>query len=189
MQYRKEAVYQQLLEAAMAEFDEKGYTDASIRTIAESANTSVGNLYRYFRNKDELYVSCLMPVLDECIDWTGKIFDISTPEAICRTARRISNYVQQHNREFRIISQGPASHYSAFLCRYAACIERQLRHCAASELTTANPKFLNTLANAFIAGMRQIMEDFDSGEARDRYLLEFMQFLFGNFRQRLKNPQ
>lgn len=189
MQYRKETVYQKLLDSAMEEFDEKGYTDASIRSIAERANTSVGNLYRYFRNKDELYVSCLMPVLDECIDWTGKIFDISTPEAICFTAARISDYVNQHSRQFRIISQGPASHYSAFLCRFAACIERQLRHCAGQELVTANPKFLNTLANAFIAGMRQIMEDFDGEEGKDLYLLEFMHFLFGNFRERLKNSQ
>lgn len=189
MQYRKETVYQQLLDSALLEFDEKGYTDASIRTIAERANTSVGNLYRYFRNKDELFVSCLMPVLDECIDWTGKIFDISSRESICFTAARISDYAARHARHFRIISQGPAVHYSAFLCRFSACIERQLRHFAGPELSTTNPKFLNTLANAFIAGMRQIMEDDNDTGDMDRYLVEFMSFLFGDFRERLNTPK
>ena len=182
MQYRKETVARQILDSAMVEFDEKGYSDASVRAIAERADTSVGNVYRYFRNKEELYVSCLMPVLDECIDWTGKVFDISSRDAICLTARRISRYVEQHSREFRIIAQGPAVHYSAFLNRYAACIVRQLRHLTGEEETD----FLETVAGAFIGGMRQIMEDYTDTHAKDQELLEFMIFLFGNFRERLQ---
>ena len=182
MQYRKEAVSRQILDSAMLEFDEKGYTDASVRAIAERAETSVGNVYRYFRNKDELFVSCLMPVLDECIDWTGKVFDISSREAICFTAARISDYIDGHSREFRLICQGPAVHYAAFLSRYAACIVRQLRHMADGEL--ANPAILDTLASAFIGGMRQIMESDSPSNTKDKHLLEFMMFLFGDFKDR-----
>ena len=181
MQYRKETVAQQILSSAMVEFDEKGYADASVRVIAERAETSVGNVYRYFRNKEELFVSCLMPVLDECIDWTGKVFDISSREAICSTASRISDYIAGHSREFRIIAQGPAVHYGAFLSRYSACIVRQLRHMA----PTADPAFLNTLAGAFIGGMRRIMEDDSINVGKDKCLLEFMMFLFGDFETRL----
>ena len=185
MQYRKQAVAQQILDSAMVEFDEKGYTDASIRAIAERAETSVGNVYRYFRNKDDLFVSCLMPVLDECIDWTAKVFDVSSRDAICLTAARISDYVAGHSREFRIISQGPAVHYAAFLSRYSACIVRQLRYMAGQDAKISNPYFLDTLAGAFIGGMRQIMEADGGIQLRDTYLLEFMMFLFGDFKERL----
>ena len=183
MQYRKQAVYRQILDSAMEEFDEKGYSDASIRTIAQRAQTSVGNVYRYFRNKEELYVSCLMPVLDECIDWTAQVFDISSRETICFTAARISDYVAGHSREFRIISQGPAAHYAAFLGRYAACIVRQLRHIAGPE--KASQGLLEPLASAFIGGMRQIMENDREDRAKDKCLLEFMIYLFGDFQERL----
>ena len=186
MQYRKQAVAQQILASAMVEFDEKGYTDASIRAIAERAETSVGNVYRYFRNKDELYISCLMPVLDECIDWTGKIFDISSREMICFTAARISDYVEGHSREFRILFQGPAVHYTAFLNRYAACIVRQLRHMVDPEAKIYGSGFLDNLASAFIGGMRKIMECEQDAIGKDEALLEFMLFLFGNFKERLQ---
>ena len=186
MQYRKQTVYRQILESAMEEFDEKGYSDASIRAIAERAETSVGNVYRYFRNKDELYVSCLMPVLDECIDWTGKVFDISSREAICFTAARISDYVAGHNRQFRVISQGPAVHYNAFLNRYAVCIVRQLRHMLEPNMVACEPEFLDTLASAFIGGMRRIMEDEKESPRKDKALLDFMLFLFEDFTHRLQ---
>lgn len=183
MQYRKQTVSQQILEAAMVEFDEKGYSEASIRAIAKRANTSVGNVYRYFRNKEDLFLACLMPVLDACIDWTGKIFDISTREAICFTAARISDYVEAHSREFRMISQGPAVHYAAFLKRYAACVARQLRYMADPD--TIDPVLMDTLAGAFIGGMRTIMETDPDAPGKDRSLLEFMMFLFGDFKLRL----
>lgn len=185
MQYRKQNVYRQILDSAMDEFDEKGYNEASVRAIAKRADTSVGNLYRYFKNKEELYISCLDPVLSECIDWTEKIFDISSREAICLTAAHISAYVEAHRREFRIISQGPAAQYASFLSGYAACIVRRLSCAADLDHGTVSPCFLDTLANAFVGGMRQIMEDHDDTHEKDRNILAFMIFLFGDFKERL----
>lgn len=185
MQYRKDSVYDQILKSALGEFDEKGYEAASIRNIAKQAGTSVGNLYRYFRGKEALYASCLSGVLDECIDWTGDVFDISSHEAICFTAERISEYVGQHSREFRIVTQGPAAFYASFLDRYAACIVRQLHHSVGQAQGDHDPLFLETIAHAFIGGMRQIMEDHDHPDDRGRFLLEFMVFLFEDFKDRM----
>jgi AcrR family transcriptional regulator len=43
-----------ILDAALKTFSERGYEDASMRMIAETAHMSVGSLYLHFRNKDEL---------------------------------------------------------------------------------------------------------------------------------------
>ena len=53
-QVLKDELKQQILEAARQEFLEKGFTNASMRNIAARSGLSVGNLYRYFKNKDDL---------------------------------------------------------------------------------------------------------------------------------------
>lgn len=49
----------QIMKAGMAVFSQKGYAKASIREIARSAGISVGGVYIYFRNKEELYKSLI----------------------------------------------------------------------------------------------------------------------------------
>ena len=50
----KEETRQAIIAAAKEEFLEKGYDDASMRSIAAKANITVGNIYRYFNNKEDL---------------------------------------------------------------------------------------------------------------------------------------
>ncbi|WP_206460376.1 TetR/AcrR family transcriptional regulator [Anaerovorax sp. IOR16] len=50
-----EGVGDRLLLFAKKEFLEKGYKDASLRTIAENANTSTGSIYTRFKDKAGLF--------------------------------------------------------------------------------------------------------------------------------------
>ncbi len=52
----KEERVQHIVEAAVAEFLEKGYDGASMEAIAKRAGISKGGLYHHFRNKDEVLV-------------------------------------------------------------------------------------------------------------------------------------
>lgn len=44
-----------ILKAALDEFFENGYNDASMRKIAKNANMTVGNLYHYYKDKEDLF--------------------------------------------------------------------------------------------------------------------------------------
>ena len=57
-----------IIEAAKEEFLEKGYKDASMRTIAKKANMTVGNLYRYFDNKEDIIYQIVGPTLNKIND-------------------------------------------------------------------------------------------------------------------------
>ncbi len=46
-----EGVYERILECAKKEFLEKGYMDASLRTIAAEAETSTNSIYVRFKDK------------------------------------------------------------------------------------------------------------------------------------------
>lgn len=55
MQYLKDEVRKRIVTEALKEFTLKGYEGASVRNIAKNSNNSVGNLYKYFSSKEELY--------------------------------------------------------------------------------------------------------------------------------------
>lgn len=54
--------------AAKAVFFEKGYFGSTIDGIARRAGISKGTVYLYFKNKDELYASLMLPMVDEFTD-------------------------------------------------------------------------------------------------------------------------
>lgn len=53
-----------IVSAAKKELLKKGYKDCSMRHIASKAHMTVGNLYRYYKNKDDLIHAILMPALN-----------------------------------------------------------------------------------------------------------------------------
>ena len=53
-QVLKDSLRKAILDAAKEEFLEYGFKDASMRRIAAKANMTVGNLYRYFKNKESI---------------------------------------------------------------------------------------------------------------------------------------
>jgi AcrR family transcriptional regulator len=54
-----------ILNAALGVFSEYGYRGASMRMIASRADISVGGLYLYFKNKEQLCVTLMHGRLDE----------------------------------------------------------------------------------------------------------------------------
>lgn len=65
MRKRVEGVQEKILECAIEEFLEKGYTDASLRTIAEKAETSTNSIYVRFGDKEGLFSALVEPVVAE----------------------------------------------------------------------------------------------------------------------------
>lgn len=74
MQYQKDEVRNRIVEEALIEFNEKGYEGASIRSIAKKSNTSVGNIYKYFKSKEDLYENLIGSIYNRFIGYV-KQFD------------------------------------------------------------------------------------------------------------------
>ncbi len=60
-----EGVAERIIAAAKREFLDKGYVDASLRTIAASADTSTNSIYVRFGDKEGLFSAIVEPVLSE----------------------------------------------------------------------------------------------------------------------------
>lgn len=59
-----EGVSEKILACAKEEFLEKGYMDASLRTIAGKAGTTTGSIYSRFKDKEGLFGALVEPAAD-----------------------------------------------------------------------------------------------------------------------------
>lgn len=59
MQTKKDEIKEQIVQAAQREFLLHGYEGASMRVIARKANTTLGNIYHYYRNKEAILTEIL----------------------------------------------------------------------------------------------------------------------------------
>ena len=62
-----------ILQSAKNEFLEKGFMNASLRTIASNAGVTTGAMYRHFKDKDALFCA----LVDEAIEVTTKTVSLA----------------------------------------------------------------------------------------------------------------
>ncbi len=123
MRKRGEGVQERILECAIAEFLEKGYTHASLRSIAEKAQTSTNAIYVRFRDKEGLFAAIVEPVAEAFLDYAlegQKAFANMEASVQKEQAEVYSNheivklidYIYDHFAVFRLLLDG--SHGTKF---------------------------------------------------------------------------
>lgn len=60
---------QKIIDGALREFSEKSYGEGSLNTICSAENISKGIIYHYFKDKDELYLTCVQDCFDALTDY------------------------------------------------------------------------------------------------------------------------
>ena len=126
-----------LLDAAAAEFAEKGFHEASISSITRAAGTALGSFYTYFNSKDEIFRALVRDMSHQVGRHASKAIGEETGAlAIERLAlRSFLEFAREHKEIYRIIDEAefvdPGSyrrHYETIASR----IEGRLRSGAAS---------------------------------------------------------
>lgn len=122
-----EGVYEAVLECAKKEFLQKGYKDASLRTIAQEAGTSTGSIYTRFQDKEGLFSAVVSPAADGLMELFLKIqenfhqFDEETQQAemgqyTSLHQMEMLDYIYDHFEEFQILLDGAGgTRFSPFL--------------------------------------------------------------------------
>ena len=85
-----------MLDTALALFSEKGYHNVSMHEIADNAEFAIGTLYKFFRNKEDLYKDL---VLEQCeTHHDALVRAIETPGD---EVERLRNFVRAKGELFR----------------------------------------------------------------------------------------
>lgn len=109
-----EGVAERIIIAAKREFLDKGYVDASLRTIAAAADTSTNSIYVRFDDKEGLFSAIVEPVLSEMIERFIRIQErfhqMSPTEQVERMPKyadggtlELVDYMYEHLDEFRLL--------------------------------------------------------------------------------------
>lgn len=87
-----ESTRDRILETALRLISEHGYRGATTAEIARQAGVAEGTIYRYFKDKKELFLACVDPVIQEAIRRETALPNEGTPREILR--RRIIERVR-----------------------------------------------------------------------------------------------
>ena len=107
MQYLKDEMRKSIVDEALKEFKKNGFKGASIRNIVKFSNTSVGNFYKYFSSKDDLYENLIGSVYHRLMNIMNQFnitaFDEKTDDIFLRLMENILEICKDNNTELAIL--------------------------------------------------------------------------------------
>lgn len=120
-----------LLDAAEAEFGERGFHDASVSGITRRAGTALGSFYTYFDTKDDVFRALVQDMSERVKTIVGGAIrpDLSPLDVESTALSAFLEFVRTHKEIYRIIDEAefvdPAS-YRAHYETTASRIEARL---------------------------------------------------------------
>jgi len=87
---------QDMLAAALELFSEKGFHNVSMHEIAQKSEFAIGTLYKFFKNKEDLYKALMLEQAEEFREALTKATEESTDEI-----EKLRNYVKTKGQFFR----------------------------------------------------------------------------------------
>jgi len=193
MQHLKEETKCRIISVALDEFANKGYLDASMRDIAQNADVSVGNIYRYFKNKSELFDEVMEPAYSRLMlemreaGYSKADYSVTLIED---TVDRIMKVLKQYKKQLVILGEkSNGSKYERTKEEAVRYLESRLKDMLMPVLNgkgvkVQDPFVFYLLSSAFIDGFFTILRTYDD-PAKIRYLArELIILFFGNIDER-----
>lgn len=88
-----EGVSEKILACAKEEFLEKGFSDASLRTIAAKAGTTTGSIYSRFKDKEGMFEALVQPAADYIINMFVEVQEDFHALDACEQPKVMNEYV------------------------------------------------------------------------------------------------
>jgi TetR/AcrR family transcriptional regulator len=136
---------QEMLAAALVLFSEKGYHNVSMNELAKKSEFAIGTLYKFFKNKQDLYKALVLEQADRFHDALTKAIQGTHDET-----EKLRNYVRTKGEVFR-------ANVSMIRLYFAETRGASFNVMAGldPEIRERYTRFLQTLASVFETGMKK----------------------------------
>jgi AcrR family transcriptional regulator len=115
-----------ILDAAAAEFGEKGFHDASISGITRRAGVALGSFYTYFDSKDAVFRALVRDMSDQVRDRVAPALKAAPDQLAAERAGLLEflEFVRRHKEIYRIIDEAEFVDPDSFRAHYATTADR-----------------------------------------------------------------
>lgn len=189
MQVLKPEIRANILSSALEEFYANGYQQASMRAIASKVGITVGNIYRYFASKEELFNIILEPVRNAIIevahvDEQLNIEKIDTREEAALIVDNILSLMKHYTKElFILLFNSGGSMYEFMREDLIRIVEVKLTRIFEQE---SHGYFVKIISTSFIQALFVIFKDnIDDYEKIRQLVTDLLVFYFRDFRSRI----
>ena len=188
MAKQKAGVYDKVLECAKEEFLSKGFLDASLRTIAQAAETSTGSIYTRFGDKEGLFRAIAEPVVDQFKAMFRRVQEdfhqLSEEEQradmgqyTARHQEEMLDYIYDHFDVFRLLLDG--AHGTRFSCFLDELVDIEVEYtykymevigCESVKSGLVTEEFIHIIVIAYFNGMFEVVRHNMDRAAAHRYV-------------------
>lgn len=190
MQYLKEGVRKNIVEEALKEFKEMGYKNTSIRSIAKNSRTSVGNFYKYFQSKEELYQKLIGPVFDRLMDYINQFNKVEINEKandiFNELMEKILEIFKESSTEITILlNKSEGSVYGNCKKNFTNFITRIVTQKMKYELSLQNKRLQNNfiiyiLSYNLVESISIILREKEDGTEVRKLILDIIDIFYSN---------
>lgn len=193
MQVKKEEVRKKILKAAVKEFKNNGYKNATMRKISNSSGIPIGNLYRYYQNKETLFNSIVADVYEELKDLfkTGMERDEQTVEgrSLYFFNKLIDIYTANYDKTYILLHRNVGTKYEN--------VQRELGNYFQDKITSNikenNPEveeedleFIRFICRLYLIGIGELITSYDKDIAKLKKMgRRFVTFYFQQISERI----
>lgn len=183
-----EGVYENVLSCAKTEFLEKGFMEASLRTIAQNAGTSTGSIYTRFGDKEGLFEAIVAPVADKMKEMFLEIqenfhqFDDEIQKTemgkyTINNMQRLLDYIYDHFDVFSLLLD--ASYGTRFHSFVNDLVDIEVDYtykymevigCESVKSGRVTEEFIHIIVTAYFNGVFEVVRHRMSKEAAGRYI-------------------
>jgi len=175
MQTLKEEIRTRIQQVATAAFLKHGYQDVTMRDIAKQSAISVGNLYNYYKNKEDLFYSLtsssflyLKQLLKE-VKEHGPASEVADTEFTKSLVLKISQLLKKHRVGFLLmIDRGQGTKYNNLKDELITLL---VRHFEEELMETKEPEaslIMRIAAKNLLYGLIEVAKNYQGDEWVDR---------------------
>lgn len=189
MQIKKDQLFQSIINYAEKEFFEKGFRNASLRSIAKMSGTTIGNLYHYFESKEDLFDKLVRDEYEGFICLINNHKNIVVADDIFRlqdavVIRKILKKAIDHllpifsKRFYILLKCSEGTKYEKVSYEFKRILEEHFsEHLRESNSNCAN-ELGGIIAEQFISSIIAIMRDYSDDEKISELVTEMLMYTF-----------
>ena len=181
-QVLKDDIKNKILETALNEFLTKGYLNTSMKGIALGAGIAVGNIYNYFKDKEELYAIIGKPVIfaiDRLLSSPPETMDIAGIEK--KLIQFIDIYKGNEKVFIMLISNSRNTRFERMrdniVEKFAQAISRWKNLINSGMEKTDGDIFIKAFAESYITGVVSILSEKIEEEDKLLILYDYLSFM------------